>query len=121
MGELWCKCLTGAAETNVVVPGAEQGGIVVGQPLVHILKPVGIEGLQGLASHRMQRLAVRDQETGVGDLLRQGMLEDVDRVLDPDMCVEKLQPLQLLEGHFEGVWLLPDGLKEVQVYSSGGR
>ena len=68
--------------------------------------PVWREGLEHLNNTGMQPPPPLPQEAGVGDLVRQGMLEGIDALRDKARLIEelgRLQPLdfvsQLILGH----------------------
>ena len=61
---------------------ARRGGarVMVGEAIVHVLEPARVQGFERGGHARVQNLAPRGQEAPVGDLLDEGMLEDVDRL-----------------------------------------
>jgi hypothetical protein len=87
--------------------------VVVRQPVVDVVEPSGIQGLEGSSRCRMQRASPRGDEALVGHLLGQGMPEGVLEIGEEPALVEELRGLELRQTPAEHVLgLLGDGLEE---------
>ena len=98
-------------EAREVLDGLGRGGracVVIGEAIVDVLEAAGVERLQRGSHAGVQALASRGEEAAVGDLLDEGMLEDVDRLAARRLLVQELQPLQLGQRTLEHVGPLPE-------------
>jgi hypothetical protein len=97
---------------------------VVGQPVDLLGHPLPGERLHGLDNQGMQRPPSLQQETPIGHLMRQGVLEGVFQLGEEARLVEELRGLQagqaLVDG---GLGHLRDGLQECcrDVLANNGR
>jgi len=89
-------------------------GVVIREPVDRLIKAVRVQGLQSPACSLMKGLAARDEQTFVGDLLGQGMGENVHRLGGPGLLIEKLQPGELPQMRVQDAWALPDRPQQAQ-------
>ena len=68
-------------------------GVVIGEPVVDLLQPAGVQGLQGLARCGVQRPPAALKQRRIGDVLGERMFEDEPRLL-AGLLVDELEVLQ---------------------------
>ena len=70
---------------------------MVGEGAVHLLEAVGVQLLERQAGRAVKGLSSVRQQALVRDVLRQRVLEDVNRLVCPGALVDELKPLELEE------------------------
>ena len=70
---------------------------MVGEGAVHLLEAVGVQLLERQAGRAVKGLSSLRQQALVRDVLRQRVLEDVNRLVCPGALVDELKPLELEE------------------------
>lgn len=88
-------------------------GVVIGEAVVDLLQPVGVQGLQGLACCGVQRPPAALKQRRVGDILGERVLEHKPR-LAAGVFVEELEVLQGPQLRRQGGGVRPDRREQPQ-------
>ena len=89
-------------------------GVVVGEHLVELLQPVGIELFYGPADLPVDLLSPGEEEAVVGHLLGEGVLEDILELGEEPLLVDELQALEVEEVGLQLFLHLRDGLEDTE-------
>ena len=81
--------------------------VVIRERALDFVDPIGIQGFERLCRPHVQRLPPRPEQTVVGDILGERMLEHVRRIAGFIPLVEKLQASQLQQVVFESARTFP--------------
>ena len=86
---------------------------MLGQPVDLLGQPVGSKAFESLHDVGVQRAPSLLQQTAVGDLVRQGVLEGVFALWEEAGLVQELSGLQMRQAAMQGIlWQLGNGLQQ---------
>ncbi len=82
--------------------------VVMGEPGSQLAEALGVQALERLARPAMELAAARGEQRGLGDLLRERVLEGVDDLLARRALEEELQARELAEMGLDRARAVPD-------------
>ena len=89
-------------------------GVVVGEHLVELMEPIGVELFYGPADFPVDLLSPGEEEAVVGNFLREGMLEDVLEFGEEPLLVDQFETLEVEQVGFQVFFHLRDGLEDAK-------